>query len=240
MKKGLGIVVIILALSVGLKAQVTQKGSSTLQFGYGFPSTMYLMGSVFKYGLPSSDSTATSSFRFKGWGPLHFRYEYMVSDKIGIGLSVNAEFGKFRFTSNYHDNANNAVTGIRNFKYSSINGILRLNYHFVRKPEKVDIYYGFGVGYAHTKVHLDTLGGGAAISPEEKHFTDEFDKYLNGVFKKLPIALEQVIGIKVPLTESAGVYMEAGYSKSLFQVGFYGKLGGGKGFSRDSWRWYKN
>jgi len=233
----LGFLLILIAFQ-SVDAQIVQKGMSTIQIGYGFPSAMQLVGSMFKFSMNTDDATATSEFNYKGLGPFHFRYDYMLGGRVGLGLSANAEFGNFKFTADYSDNDGNRVYSVTNFDYSSINAMLRLNVHFIKNPKKVDVYYGCGVGYARSRIKLQQDLSGNVIDALDQEYIDDFNKYMNTVFKVLPIALEEVIGLKAPINNNAGFYFEIGYSKALAQVGFYAKLGSKKGYDGDSWKWY--
>lgn len=219
-------------------AQIIQKGTSTMQIGYGYPSAMQLMGSVFKFSLNVDDEEASSSFKYKGFGPLHFRYDYMVGGRVGIGLSANYEKGNFKFTNSYIDYDDNAVTSVTNFNYSSVNALARMNIHFIKNAEKIDIYYGFGVGYSHTRVKLEETLDGGTIDPIDQADIDDFNDYLNSVFKAFPVAIEEVFGMKIPIGTNAGMYMEVGYSKALIQLGFFAKIGGPKGYNSERWQWF--
>lgn len=239
MKKHLFLLFIICAsISSISHAQIVQKGTSTLQIGYGFPSAMQIVGSVFKYSVVTDDEEASAEFKFKGLGPFHFRYDYMIGGRVGLGISSNAEFGNFNFKANYNDIDDNNITSETNFKYTSINAMARMNIHFIKEPKTIDIYYGFGVGYSYTRVNLEEKLGGNLVDPENQAYVDDFNKYLNSVFKALPIAIEEVFGLKAPIGQNAGIYFEIGYSKALAQVGFFAKIGGPKGYKRDNWRWY--
>lgn len=219
-------------------AQIASKGSSCIQLGYGYPSAMQLMGSFFKFAATAEDGEATSSFSYKGFGPVHMRYDYMLGGRIGLGLSANYELGNFKFTDTYLDDDDNEITSVTKFNYSSFNAMARMNFHFIKNPEKVDIYYGFGVGYAHTRVKLEETLGGNVLDPVDQADVDDFNDYLNGIFKMFPVAFEEVFGLKVPFGHSAGMYFEVGYSKAICQLGFYAKISEPRGFSSGKWKWY--
>ncbi|HNF70990.1 MAG TPA: hypothetical protein PLP34_01170 [Chitinophagaceae bacterium] len=239
MKKVLWSFLLTLIMSSATQAQIIQKGSSCFQVGYGYPSAMQLLGQVFKFTVNTEDATNTSSFSYKGVGPLHFRYDYMLGGRVGLGLSANYELGKFKFTDTYIDDDYNEFSSITNFQYSSLNAMARLNFHFIKNAEKVDIYYGFGVGYAHTRVKLEETIGGNMVDPIEQESIDEFNDYLNGIFKMFPVAFEEVFGLKAPFGPNAGMYFEVGYSKAIAQIGFYAKIGEPRGFNSNRWRWYR-
>jgi hypothetical protein len=222
------------------KAQLAQKGSSYLQIGYGFPSAMQFMGQIFKLGasIETDDVTATSTFKYKGFGPLHFRYEYMLGGRVGMGLSANAEFGNFKFVNSYTDIDDNYVTSTTDFNFSSINGLVRTNFHFLKNSEKADLYYGLGLGYSYTRVKLKETLEGEIPDPEDQEYINEFNDYLNSIFKFFPVAVESVFGGRFALGQNAGIYFEVGYSKAFAQLGFFAKLGNQKGYNRSRWQWY--
>ena len=143
MRKKVTLAGLFLVMTLGLQAQIIQKGGSCMQLGYGYPSAMQLMGSLFKFTMNTNDAQATSTFKYTGFGPLHFRFDYMVGGRVGLGLSANYEHGHFKFTDSYQDIDDNYITSTTNFDYSSFNAMARMNIHFIKEAKKVDIYYGF-------------------------------------------------------------------------------------------------
>lgn len=238
MKKIVLLIFILISCYRNSYTQINQKGTSTMQIGYGFPSAMQFMGSVFNFSYKDEESEATADFKYRGLGPFHFRYEKMLGGRVGLGISANAEFGKFKFTANYNDIDDNNVTSVTTFDYSSINALLRTNIHFIKEPKAVDIYYGLGVGYSYTRVKLGLELSGTVIDPEEKQYIDEFNTYMNNIFKMLPVAVESVFGLKAAFSDNVGMYFEVGYAKAVCQLGLYLKLGEAKGYSRSKWKWY--
>lgn len=226
------------ALTLNTHAQLASKGSSFLQVGYGFPSTLQLIGGMFKLSINTEDVSASSSFKYKGVGPIHARYEYMLGGRVGLGLSANAELGKFTFTNAFTDIDGTYFKSVTEFDYSSINALARMNFHFLKRNEKLDLYYGMGIGYAHTRVKLRQTLEGDVLTQEELDDIKLFNDYLNSVFKFFPVAIEEVFGGRVALGPQAGMYFEVGASKAIAQIGFYTKLGGNKGYYRDNWKWY--
>ncbi|MBK7762851.1 MAG: hypothetical protein IPI46_05685 [Bacteroidetes bacterium] len=238
MQKYLLLVIVSIAACFNSQAQINPKGSSCFQIGYGYPSAMQLMGQMFKFTVNVDDATSSTSFKYKGIGPVHFRYDYMLGGRVGLGLSANYEMGKFQFTEDYIDADYNQFSSKTNFNFSSVNAMARLNFHFIKMAEKVDIYYGFGVGYAHTRVKLEETLGGNMVDPIEQESIDEFNDYLNGIFKMFPVAFEEVFGLKAPIGPNAGIYFEVGYSKAIAQIGFFAKIGEPRGFNSNRWKWY--
>ena len=83
------IILFITFIGTDVKAQCVAQGNSIFSLGYGFPN---LGKSIYKALNTNND------FKVKGIGPLHLKYEYMVSDKVGIGASIN--FVNYHFVSN--------------------------------------------------------------------------------------------------------------------------------------------
>jgi hypothetical protein len=238
MKRILPFLLLTIFITNKTQAQLAEKNSMAIQIGYGYPSVMTILGQMLKFSVTTADESASSSFSYKGFGPLHFRAEYMLGGRVGLGLSSNFETGKFTFENNYTDFDENFVHSVSTFKYSSTNAMVRVNFHFLKRNEKIDIYYGCGVGYAHTRVNLEEKLDGAVIDKEEQDYIDGFNKYLNDAFKIFPVAIEEVFGMKWAFTPNVGMYFEAGYSKAFCQLGVFAKIGSSKGYNRSTWKYY--
>lgn len=240
MKKGLSLSLLLILFIQTAQAQLAEKKTATIQVGYGYPSVMTVLGQMLKFSftMGSDPETATSSFSYKGFGPIHGRFEYMMGGRVGLGLSTNYEKGQFTLVESYTDWDENYVTSTSKFDYSSLNAMARINFHFLKRNEKLDIYYGLGVGYAHTRVKFSESLEGAVLDSIDQISIDAFNDYLNDAFKMIPVAIESVFGMKWAFSPTAGMYMEAGYSKAFCQLGFFIKLGNTKGYNRTSWKYY--
>jgi hypothetical protein len=239
MKKHLLLITLLSVFFQTAEAQMVQKGSSFFQLGYGFPSAMQFIGKVFKFGYSmEGEEDYQSSFSYKGFGPMHLRYEYLLGGRVGLGLSANGELGNFKFTSSYTDFDENLVTSTTLLRITSINAMARMNFHFLKRSEKVDLYYGFSAGYSHTRLKLQETLEGADLDPEYQKEVDEVEKYLNDIFKMMPVAFESVFGARFALAPGTGLYFEVGYAKALAQIGFFTKLGGDRGYNRSRWQWF--
>lgn len=225
----------ILVLSASsLKAQIASKGSSFLSLGYGFPSATQLLGSRTPY-LPTAQGTqATGDFKFRGFGPIHVRYEYMLGNRVGLGLSINAEFGHFNLNSTFLD-ANNALkTSNNKFQFNSFNTLGRFNFHFLKNSKYLDLYWSSGIGFGKSKCSWIENPDINASDPIEQKGIKEFEDYVNGAFPGLD--MEHVLGLRWAMSPNAGLYIEAGKSKSIIQIGIFGKMGSYNAYEKNYWR----
>lgn len=215
-------------------AQVAQKGNSFISFGYGFPSATKLLGNRDAYQPTAQGPQATGDFKFAGFGPLHLRYEYMMGNRVGIGLSMNAEFGHFNLTSTFVD-ANNALrTSNNKFQFSSFNTLARFNFHFLKNSKYLDVYWSSGFGFGKTKCSWMENPDINSSDPVEQKGIKEFESYVSNAFPGLD--MEHVVGIRWAMSPNAGLYVEAGKSKSVIQIGIFGKMGKFDSYDRNYWR----
>jgi hypothetical protein len=179
------------------KAQAFQQEDVIFSLGYGTPN---LTKAVFKAGIAGENLNATVS----GLGPLHVKVEYGISDKIGIGLSINHV--STNFDAQYLDDIDNK-NYFANYNYNSTKFNLRTNFHF-SNSDKLDAYWGFGVGYGIGSVGLSTN------DPD----LEEVDIDAGG------LGLESTLGIRYFVTKNIGIYTEVGFAKSIIQFGLNYKL----------------
>ena len=147
------------------------------------------------------------------------RFEYMMSDKVGVGADVNYEVSGFsyKFDDYTYDANGNYLTDINgdyiitqyNTKYSAkkLRAMFRLNYHFVQS-EKVDMYSGFGAGYKSVNRSVET-------NPKNDYFEDA-----NASGALIPVTLRVAIGAKIYFTQNIGAHVELGaFGGGLLQAG---------------------
>src|ERR1035437_6785678 len=139
------------------------KGKIIFSVGYGFPS---IDKALYIYGQPNS-SQLDMSFSKTGYGPFHFRAEYGLSQKIGIGISINYDtYGGILkiFQPIFDPNGTNVIyDGTYKKSTSSLSGLIRFNYHFAT-TKKLDPYFSFGAGFKKIKntFTTDAMNGSVA------------------------------------------------------------------------------
>lgn len=195
------ITIIAIAFAVtNSNAQAFEEGTKVVAIGYGFPN---LGKSLFKVGSDNEGYKAT------GFGPIHGRFEYGLTDKFGIGLSINFNSFGAKYSDPYYDYLTGTYLAYTNeFKYTSVNFLIRGNRHW-DVNDKVDIFSGFGLGYNYAK---------ATWKSSNTAFVDDtFDNII-------PIGFEWTVGMRYYFSDNVGGYIEGGYAKSILQAGIVAKF----------------
>lgn len=179
-------------------------GISVVSFGYGIPNLNKAILKTFEsYG----------NYKTSGFGPLHAKYEYALTDMFGLGLSASYASWGATWVQNYpvynnttmsYDNRNYEES----FKGTSLALSLRYNVHFAT-GKKIDPYYGVGVGYK-----FNTY----------KYFSAYPDYVKPSTGAYFPVSFETTIGLRYLFSPDLGFYTEVGLSKSLIQAGLVGRL----------------
>jgi len=184
----ISVIVAMAFITTNINAQAFDKGKIIVSAGYGFG----LGGAVWK------TYEGYLNYSFSSLGPIHGKFEYGVSEKIGLGLSINYRSYKVAWavgTNNEYE---------AGWKGSSLSALARMNIHF-GDSDKLDAYWGFGLGY------------------RSNNF-DYYTTYPNDpsvlTWKALvPIGFETTFGIRYYFTDNIGLYAEVGAAKSIAQAG---------------------
>jgi len=194
------ILVLLLALTY-MKANAKTNDSTAynagkiiLSVGYGFPSIEKSL-----YG-QHVDLGIDMSFSKSGYGPFHFRGEYGLTNKIGIGISINYD----TYSGMLKESGFNTNT------ITSLTGLMRFNYHFAT-TKKLDPYFAVGAGFRST---TNTF---TSTNPQNS-FADDYNNWV-GDYTPYPFAFEAVAGMRYYFTPHIGIYSEIGIAKSIIQFG---------------------
>lgn len=132
------------------------------------------------------------------------RFEYMVGDKIGVGLDGNYEVSGFRF-----DFESGSETYEYKYTAKKMRFMARFNYHFIQN-DKFNMYLGLGIGYRNVVRTEETTQPG--IEP----------MVYPGI---VPVATRAGLGFRYYFIENLGVNAELGLGGGgIFQVGLSGKF----------------
>ncbi len=145
----------LLALFVGMtamyssnvNAQAVEEGSVVIDAYYGFPD---LYKATFKTAYANSGSEI--DLKIGGIGPVGGRFEYLLSDKVGLGLDVvynSASLSWREVSSVYNPVTTNYDPVTYDYKASTskIGALVTFNFHFVDN-DNLDVAGVLGAGYS--------------------------------------------------------------------------------------------
>ncbi|HEU4719647.1 MAG TPA: hypothetical protein VFU15_17505, partial [Bacteroidia bacterium] len=125
--------------------QAFGQGKFVITAGYGFPN---LTKAVFKA------YESNLGFKVSGFGPMHVKFDYGVTDKLSLGLSIRYLSYKVQWTdeesiTTYDSlgNPNGTVSKdyTSGYKGSALGIMAHMNLHFATGA-KIDPYWGIGIG----------------------------------------------------------------------------------------------
>lgn len=132
-----------------VSAQVVQEGNMLFDLYYGSPT---LFQRIFRAAVEEVNiNEPSSSVDYRGSGPLGVRFEYLVSDQIGVGIDIG--YNKLTVTNtrvdsvyNSSTNSNTAVVYDDVITSSKVGVMGTVNFHLVDN-EKFDLAAQIGIGY---------------------------------------------------------------------------------------------
>ncbi len=196
----------LLGATPNVQAQAVEKGNFMIDVYYGFPN---LMTSLFK--AIAEANTDDPNLKIRGIGPFGGKIQYMVGEKIGIGLDVFYAQSSFEYTDNYID----GTTGLPvSYNYKLVNSrprfLLRGDFH-LGDNDVVDPYFGVGLGYNAGNYKFTT--------------TDPFfDITAYNTRNLIPVAYRLAFGTKFYFAPFLGAGVEVGLGGPLLTVGLSGKF----------------
>lgn len=165
------------------------KGDSYFTAGYGWPSAMRSFSKIF------SVFTTKKAEYTNIMGPFYFKYEYGLTQNIGLGIDCAFEqFTQIKFEL---DSAGIVAIYYENGYFTSASFIARLNIH-APVSERFDSYGGFGIGYKYDDFHTES----------QPRYEQNF-----------PVGLDATIGLRYFPLKYIAIYSEVGFAKSIVQIG---------------------
>lgn len=183
-----------------LKAQAFEEGRSYASVGYGVAG--------FSGAFLNSFFEGTDVVR-RNFGPIYFKYEYAISEKLGVGLAVANVNNSYTASGTYFDNNGIARSYTEKLSRSNTSILARLNWHF-GEDDRFDPYFGFGMGYRFGDWRY-TISDPAAGDNET-------------IPTIIPFGFELTTGARFFFTDNFGIYAEIGIAKSIGQFGITAKF----------------
>jgi hypothetical protein len=197
----------ILALAaVNVNAQANSQGNFIVDAYYGAPN----IGKKFYSSI--EDASGTSSFKATGIGPMGIRAEYMVADRVGVGVDVIYNSNNVTYTaidSTYNGNTDTWTASNHDYKrtMNRVRVQARFNYHFDVSNPDLDAYFGVGAG----------------TNSRYRKFYDNGTEVLSDDFKGsgtlIPVSFRLCTGLRYYFTENIGVNAEIGLGGPLVSAG---------------------
>lgn len=198
----------LLFMSTGsLFAQGVEQGNVIIDPYYGFPN----FGKSFLQAVEDANEGATN-FKAGGIGPAGLRVEYMLADRIGLGVDVIYNSNTSSFTSVdsvYNGSTDTWSTETNSLEYTMqrVRAQVRFNYHFDISTPNLDSYIGVGAGTNNR--FRKTLENGVDIT--------ENDGISN--FTLLPFSMRFAAGMRYYFTDNIGLNMEIGIGGPVISGG---------------------
>ncbi len=178
-----------------------EQGAKVATLYYGWPN---LMGSIFNV------YEFYEGFSASSLGPLGGKFEYGISDKIGLGFTANFLSSGIQYSETGFDSNMNLVEYIYTIDYTSFSFNLRFNYHYLVR-EKIDLYVGLGPGYSYKNLSYGST---------DPDFIDDGSL----VVSLMPVSFEGTAGMRFYFTPNIGIFTEVGITKGIVQGGLVAKF----------------
>jgi len=178
--------------SNSLNAQVFEEGNVGIDVYYGFPN---LYTAVFKTAYANSGTETDISIG--GIGPVGIRGEYLLTDKLGIGMDLGFNNSNLTFKDVGTDSNGNPTTYDYTYKTQKIGAMVTLNYHFIDN-DQIDFYGVFGMGYGNRSYKFEST---------DPSYTEASVKSL------VPVASRLGIGVRYFFTDNIGLNLGLGFGQ---------------------------
>lgn len=189
-------------------AQVLAKGNWILDAQIGGPN---ILGRI----IPSTTATRFSGINqgnIQTTIPICGMLEYMMKEKLGVGLDVNYSNNLVPFI----DSTNTSPINY-NLHLNRVRALIRLNYHIMKA--KNDLYLSAGVGYLFFKPKLE---GATPVSLSVESYLDQLRNNYNIV--GFGPSMRLAVGYRYFFTPHFGLNAELGAPGPMFRIGISGKI----------------
>jgi len=171
-------------------AQAVEEGNILIDVYYGFPN---LYGATFKSLYANSGSE--TNVDISSLGPLGLRGEYLISDKIGLGLDLG--FNNTKLTYTQHDDFDNKDYDY-DYKTQKIGAMVTFNYHFLESNDNLDAYFMVGAGYGNRSF---------TFSSTDPNYSEASVKSI------IPVASRIGVGMRYFFTDNIGLNLAIGFGQ---------------------------
>lgn len=183
-------ILLLMAFKPDGKAQSIREGNLIVDGFYGWPNLFTIMMESMVLD-DTSNYTGVHGLIFKGHGPLGARVEYLVADRIGVGVEFNMARSSMNFMAYRNQQLYSYKIGQERYRL-----MMRFSYYMVT-DENFGAYLAISAGYRHAQWFAET---------------DDLD-YDRASFSGIwPIAARIAIGGRYFFTDFIGLNVEMGFS----------------------------
>jgi outer membrane protein W len=186
------VVAVTAFVATNASAQVFEEGNVAVDLYYGFPN---LYSTTFK-GL-YANSGSEQDVEINGLGPVGIRGEYLLTDKVGLGLDIGFNNTKLTFRDAGTDGQGNATMYDYTYSTQKIGVMVTFNYHFIENDD-LDFYGIVGAGYGNRSFKFEST---------DPNYTDVDIK---GV---VPVASRLGVGLRYFFTDNVGANVALGFGQ---------------------------
>ena len=165
-----------------------KKGTFIIDAFYGFP---YFNGALLKSAYSSNSVSISNTVH--NYNQFGGKFEYMISDKIGVGIEGTYALVTVNYQAN---NLHNYTAGISKYRILG-----KMSYHFAT-TSNIDPYLTWGAGYKNTNVYSNDPSGTQNVS-----------------VNIIPVALRIGVGLRYFFSDFVGINAEVGLGGPLMQAG---------------------
>lgn len=175
-----------------LNAQVFEEGNVGIDLYYGFPN---LYTSVFKSAY--ANSGVQEDVNIGGIGPVGLRAEYLLTDKIGLGIDLGFNNSTLTFKEDGYNDNGDLTTYDYTYSTKKIGAMVTFNYHFIDN-DNVDFYGVFGMGYGNRSFKFESTD------------PDYVEATADGL---IPVASRLGVGLRYFFTDNIGLNLGLGFGQ---------------------------
>ena len=121
--------IIIMAISINLQAQVTEKGTHHISFTTDVINEAYLSLSWTSFPGPSNISYSL---------PITFNYMYAINNWLTVGAEINLSHASGTYIGG---------TNLYSISQNDFAIIANVDFHYLKHSQYHDLYQGIGIGY---------------------------------------------------------------------------------------------
>jgi hypothetical protein len=141
-------------------------------------------------------------------------FEYLVSDKIGIGSEITYRLLSGSGDDYRFDTLFNSEIDTIDIKYEKLRTLAKINVHFY-KTNKFDFYSIFGIGLVFERIEFNNQKPASIIYPNYYQYSND---------NRTTFGIKAGLGLRAYLSDVVGIHAELSIGGPIARIGFCYKL----------------